>query len=78
MPSLVIKTLPAELHTRLKKSAEAHHRSMIREAVAILEASLVPEKSSPIENFLADPVRLKGALKNGETSGLIRKLRDRR
>lgn len=78
MPSLVIKSLPPELHKRLKKSAEEHHRSMIREAVAILEASLVAGGQNPIDRFLTDPVRLKGSLKTGEAAGLVRKLRDRR
>lgn len=36
MPSLVIKNLPEELHVKLKEQAARHHRSMTREAIAIL------------------------------------------
>ena len=39
MPSLVIKDLPADLHRRLKAQAEANHRSMTKEAIALLEAA---------------------------------------
>lgn len=40
MPSLVIKDLPADLHRQLKAQAEANHRSMTKEAIALLEAAL--------------------------------------
>lgn len=40
MPSLVIKKLPADLHRKLKDQAARHHRSMTREAVALLEEAL--------------------------------------
>lgn len=40
MPSLVIKNLPQELHRKLKEQASRHHRSMIREAVTLLEQAL--------------------------------------
>jgi len=40
MPSLVIKKLPEELHRSLKEQAARNHRSMTREAVAILSQGL--------------------------------------
>ncbi len=40
MPALVIKNVPADLHRKLKEQALRHHRSMTREAVALLEAAL--------------------------------------
>jgi plasmid stability protein len=40
MPGFLIKNLPAELHRRLKESAAKHHRSMTREALALLEQAL--------------------------------------
>lgn len=40
MPALVIKNLPPELHRRLKEQAVRHHRSMTREAIALLEEAL--------------------------------------
>lgn len=41
MPALVIKDLPPELHRMLKEQAARHHRSMTREAVALIEEALV-------------------------------------
>lgn len=40
MPALVIKNLPPELHQKLRERARRHHRSMTKEAVAILEQVL--------------------------------------
>lgn len=40
MPGLVIKHLPGELHRKLKEQAARHHRSMTREAIALLEQGL--------------------------------------
>lgn len=41
MPALVIKDFPPELHRKLKEQAAHHHRSMTREAVALIEEALV-------------------------------------
>jgi hypothetical protein len=35
-PSLLIKAFPPELHRKLKDEAAHHHRSMIRQALALL------------------------------------------
>lgn len=40
MPGFLIKDLPEELHQRLKRRAEAHRRSLGREALTILEEAL--------------------------------------
>jgi len=40
MPGLVIKDFPEELHRTLKSRAARHHRSLTREALAILEEGL--------------------------------------
>lgn len=40
MPSLVIKKLPEEIHNKLKTQADRHHRSMVKEAIALLEEAL--------------------------------------
>jgi plasmid stability protein len=37
---LLIKDLPSDLHRRLQDSARRHHRSMTREALALLESAL--------------------------------------
>ena len=47
MPSLVIKNLPEDIHVELKAQAARHHRSMTREAIAILSEGVghrVPRK----------------------------------
>lgn len=40
MAALVIRNLPEELHAKLKARAVRHHRSMNREAIALLEEAL--------------------------------------
>ncbi len=40
MPGLVIKDFPPTLHRKLKERAQRHHRSMTREALALLEHGL--------------------------------------
>jgi plasmid stability protein len=40
MPTLVIKSLPAQLHTRLKQAAADHRRSLTQEAIVLLEEAL--------------------------------------
>ena len=40
MPGFVIKELPEDLHQRLKERAARNHRSMTKEAIAMLEAAL--------------------------------------
>lgn len=58
MPSLMIRNLPMEIHRKLKEYAARHHRSMTRQAVAILESALrvVP----PVPRF--HPVRGAGPM----------------
>jgi hypothetical protein len=40
MPDWLIKDLPAELYEKLREQASAHHRSMVQEAITILEHGL--------------------------------------
>lgn len=40
MPSILIKDIPADLHERLRKAAVRDHRSMSKEVIALLEATL--------------------------------------
>ncbi|MDD5675968.1 MAG: hypothetical protein PHC61_17490 [Chitinivibrionales bacterium] len=40
MPSLVLKSIPRALHTRLKQEAIRHRRSMTQESIQILEQGL--------------------------------------
>ncbi len=40
MPTLVVKSFPEELHTRLKAVAAEHRRSVTQEAIYLLEQAL--------------------------------------
>ena len=40
MGALVIKNFPEQLHAKLKARAAEQHRSMTREAIALIEAAL--------------------------------------
>lgn len=40
MPGLLIKDLPPDLHEKLRESAARHHRSLTKEALALLEEIL--------------------------------------
>jgi len=47
MPALLIKDLPADVHARLKREAEAHRRSMTQQAIVILERGLHNVRAIP-------------------------------
>lgn len=40
MAGLLIKNLPPDLHQKLRESAARHHRSLNKEALALLEEAL--------------------------------------
>jgi plasmid stability protein len=46
MSTLTLKSVPEELHERLKKRAERHRRGMNSEAIMILERALKPSRMS--------------------------------
>jgi len=39
MPTITLKNIPADLHLKLKKRAEEHHRSLNREIIATLQGA---------------------------------------
>ena len=47
MPTLVIKSFPAKLHARLKRTAGAHRRSVTQETIHLLEQALDAEEAAP-------------------------------
>lgn len=49
MPSITIKNIPKSIYSKLKKQAEAQHRSMNSEIIACLERSVEPKRVSPDE-----------------------------
>ena len=60
MPSLTIKNIPDDLYTRLKESAQAHHRSMNSEILYCVENTLGTHKINVSEHLaIARKLRLK-------------------
>jgi plasmid stability protein len=56
MPTLVLRNVPGELHSKLKAAAAAHHRSMTQEAIVALGAALnvsAPQAKPSAEETLA-------------------------
>lgn len=49
MGILVIKSLPDELHERLRRRAAQNHRSLTKEAIAVLEAGTRPAAVPPAD-----------------------------
>lgn len=75
MPGLLIKDFPHELHRRLKEEAARNHRSMTRQALALLEQGL----SGPAKNaadLLPKPLKPAKHLTPGDVVSVIRKSRD--
>ncbi|MCC6488053.1 MAG: Arc family DNA-binding protein [Candidatus Hydrogenedentes bacterium] len=52
MPSITVKSIPAELYERLKQSATENRRSINQEIIIRLERTLLATRVSP-EEFLA-------------------------
>jgi plasmid stability protein len=66
MPTtLTLKNIPDEVYERLKRSAEAHRRSMNSEAIVCLETVLLSSRPAPSER-LARARALRGALPMGK------------
>lgn len=59
MPGLLIKNVPLSVHRKLKESATVHHRSLTKEALAILEEALC---RSSVSTPLPPPVKLKAPI----------------
>lgn len=73
MAALLIKSIPLEMHQRLRLQAEKHHRSMNREVLAILEENL--EMPSVAE--LPPPVKPLRPVSGEAIVKMIRDMRDR-
>jgi plasmid stability protein len=56
MATIVIRGLPDDLHERLKAQAKRNHRSLNKEAVALIERQLTEPRAIP---ELPPPLRLK-------------------
>jgi plasmid stability protein len=75
MPGLLIKDFPPELHRRLKEEAARYHRSMTRQALALLEQALAAPARNAAE-LLPDPLKPVKPLTSGDVVAVIRKNRD--
>jgi plasmid stability protein len=72
MPALLIKNMPPLLHERLRQRAAAHHRSMNREVIAILEREL----ERPAVSELPPPIKTLKPISGEEIVQIIRDARD--
>lgn len=75
MPGLLIKDFPPELHRRLKEEAARYHRSMTRQALALLEQALAAPARDAAD-LLPDPLKPVKPVTPGDVVAVIRKSRD--
>jgi plasmid stability protein len=75
MPGLLIKDFPPELHRRLKLEAARYHRSMTRQALALLEHALAAPARNAAD-LLPDPLKPVKPVTPGDVVAVIRKSRD--
>jgi plasmid stability protein len=75
MPGLLIKDFPPELHRRLKQEAARYHRSMTRQALALLEQALAAPARDAAD-LLPDPLKPVKPVTPGDVVAVIRKSRD--
>ncbi len=65
MPTtLTLKGIPDDVYERLKKTAEAHRRSLNNEAISVLETVLLPRKATAADR-IARARTLRAPLKQG-------------
>lgn len=75
MSGLLIKDFPPEWHRSLKEEAARYHRSMTRQALALLEQALsAPSRSAA--NLLPKPLKLKKTVMPSDVIAVIRAGRD--
>ena len=72
MPGLLIKNVPPELHEALKRRAARNHRSLMKEALAVLEAALAGRANRPSAAEMKR-LRVRGAKRL--TDAIIRRAR---
>jgi plasmid stability protein len=75
MAGLLIKDFPPELHRRLREEAARHHRSMTRQALALLEQALTAPARDAAD-LLPDPLKPLKPVAPGDVVAVIRKSRD--
>ena len=75
--NISIKNAPDELVAALKLRAQRNHRSMQREALAILENAVRTPQRLTVDELL-EKVRKLGLKTASESAEIVRKLRDER
>jgi plasmid stability protein len=75
VPGLLIKDFPLELHRRLRDEAARNHRSMTRQALALLEQALAAPARNAAD-LLPDPLKPLKPVTPGDVVTVIRKSRD--
>ena len=75
MSGLLIKDFPPELHRKLKEEAARHHRSMTRQALALLEQALSSQSKNAAE-LLPKPLKLVKPVSPANVIAVIREGRD--
>lgn len=75
MSGLLIKDFPPELHRKLKDEAARHHRSMTRQALALLEQALSSETRNAAE-LLPKPLKPAKSVTASNIVAIIREGRD--
>ncbi|MCR4302961.1 MAG: hypothetical protein NUV63_01875 [Gallionella sp.] len=75
MSGLLIKDLPPELHRRLKEEAARYHRSMTRQALALLEQALTAPARNAAD-LLPGPLKPAKPVAPGDVVAIIRKGRE--
>ena len=64
MATLHVRNFPDDVYARLKKTAEAHRRSLNNEAISVLEHVLLPHKAAASER-ISRARELRTGLKQG-------------
>jgi plasmid stability protein len=61
--SITLKSLPPALHRALKSRAARHKRSLNKEVIAVLEATVVPERKIDVEAMIEKARKFRASLK---------------
>lgn len=76
MSGLLIKDFPPELHRKLKEEAARHHRSMTRQALALLEQALSSSARNAADLLPTKPLKLAKPVTTNSVVAVLREGRD--
>lgn len=75
MTALLIKDFPPELHRKLKEDAARYHRSMTRQALALLEQALSGSARNTAD-LLPEPLKSAKTINTDDVVSIIREGRE--